>query len=79
MQTIKIDKYNYTLSNENPLKGDCYITIITDSMGARLTTGVRLSTKERYKDCIKITATDNKALNLEGCPILEEKTLKLNK
>ena len=62
------------LSTEKPKQGDCYICIVTDSLGPRLSTGVRLeadATKDSHKNCIKILGTDRKSLNIEGCPTLE--------
>jgi hypothetical protein len=73
MEKIKIGKHNFILSNEKPKQGDCYLSIITDSTGVKLITGVRLETDktiESHKNCIKILATDHKGLNNEGCPTL---------
>ena len=78
IQKIKIDEYHYILSTEVPKQGDCYICIVTDSLGPRLSLGTRLetnATKDSHKNCIKILATDHKGLNMEGCPTLEGFTL----
>lgn len=74
MKTCKIDKYHYILSNKKPMKGDCYVSISTDSTGIKLYTGIRLESNENtesHKNYIKILATDNIGLNLNGCPKLE--------
>ena len=74
IQKIKLDGYHYILSTEKPKQGDCYICIVTDSLGPRIFTGRRLetdATKDSHKNCIKILATDCKGLNIEGCPTLE--------
>jgi hypothetical protein len=78
IQKIKIDEYHYILSTEVPKQGDCYICIVTDSLGPRLSPGTRLetdATKDSHKNFIKILATDHKGLNMEGCPTLEGFTL----
>lgn len=78
MERCKIGEHWYILSKEKPKQGDCYLTIITDSSGVKLMTGVRLETNkttDSHKNCIKILATDHKGLNLEGCPTLEGFTI----
>ena len=74
MEKVKIGKHNYILSKETPKYKDCYVCVITDSTSIRLSTGVRLETDNTvgsHTKCIKILATDNKGLNLEGCPTLK--------
>lgn len=71
---VKIGKYHYILSNRKPKYKECYITIVTDSVGVKITTGVRLETNkttDSHKNCIMVFATDDKGLNAEGCPNLE--------
>jgi hypothetical protein len=78
IQKIKLDGYHYIISTEKPKQGDCYVSIVADSLGPRFITGVRLetnATEDSHKNCIKILATDHKGLNMEGCPTLEGFTL----
>lgn len=73
MEKVKIGDYTYILSKEKPNKGDCYLSILTDSSGVKLFTGIRLErneTLDSHKNCIKILATNNIGLNTEGCPKL---------
>jgi hypothetical protein len=78
IQKITLDGNTFILSTETPKQGDCYICIVTDSLGPKLSPGTRLetdATKGSHKNCIKVLATDHKGLNIEGCPTLEGFTL----
>jgi hypothetical protein len=77
-QKITLEGNTFILSTETPKQGDCYICIVTDSLGPKLITGVRLetnSTKGSHQNCIKILATGHKGLNLQGCPDLKGFTI----